>query len=53
MLEDESHVAFAHAAIGHVVVVCNDRPAVGKFQACEDTQKRRLAGTGRAQQRAQ
>ena len=52
MLEDETHLAAAHVAAGHVFVVELDRPAagVGLLQSGDDPQERRLARAGRAEQ---
>ena len=52
MLEDETDLAAAHVAAGHVFVVELDRPAagVGLLQSGDDPQERRLARAGRAEQ---
>ena len=52
VLEDETDLAAAHVAAGHVFVVELDRPAagVGLLQSGDDPQERRLARSGRAEQ---
>ena len=52
MLEHEAHLAAAHVAAGHVFIVELDRPAagIGLFQSGDDSQERRLARAGRAEQ---
>ncbi len=51
VLEDEADAALAHGDIGGVLLAEIDRAAVGIFEAGDHAQDRRLAGTGRAEQR--
>src|SRR6516165_3164230 len=53
VLEDETHAALAGALAGDVVFVHHYGAAIGDLQPGEDAQQCRLAGAGRAEQRAE
>jgi hypothetical protein len=53
MLEDEADIALLHGLSEASHRRRRDAPAVGMFQPGDQPQQRRLAGTGRAEQRDQ
>ena len=53
MLEDEPDVALAHRLVGRVLAVEVDRALIGRLQAGDDAEQRRLARAGGPEQRHQ
>src|SRR5206468_658836 len=51
MLEDEADPAVLEGPVGRVLAVEQDAPAVGRLEAGDDPEERRLAGPGRPEQR--
>src|SRR5579871_1076730 len=49
LLEDEGHVALGWGRLGHVASGDMDTAAIGLLQSGDETERRGLAGTGRAQ----
>jgi hypothetical protein len=53
VLEHETDVALARRRVRHFLVTVVDLAGVGRFQAGDDAQQRRLARPGRTEQRQQ
>ena len=53
VLEDEADVARARGRIGHIALADHDLAGVGRLEAGDDPQERRLAAAARTEQRRQ